>query len=173
MSCGWQSRSLDRFWALTTGPTAAASRCSWVTRCMGGAWFVTWMTPWCTLGLASPETGEARWERLVWFVQFELKLSHHTSTSRFLHLHVSMKTFCPQVTKGAKEPGQFVLVCMWHFEDRKRFSELSADSSHWQKPDSAFCYHQQATSALSGGLHCTAIATYKTYVFSNPEICRF
>ena len=77
---------------------------------MGGAWFVTRMMPWYTLGLASPEAGEASRERLVRFVQFELKLSHHTSTSRCLHLHVGMETFCPQVTKGAKESGQFVPV---------------------------------------------------------------
>ena len=101
MSCGSQSRSLDRFWAPTSGPTAAASRCPWVTWCKGGAWFVTRMTPWYTLGLASLETEEACRERLVRFVQFELKLSHHTSTSRCLHLHVGMETFCPQVTKGA------------------------------------------------------------------------
>ena len=110
MSCGSQSRSLDRFWAPTSGPTAAASRCSWVTWCMGGAWFVTRMMPWYTWGLATPEAGEACRERLVRFVQFELKLSHYTTTSCCLHLHVGMETFCPQVTKDAKEPGQFVPV---------------------------------------------------------------
>ena len=76
---------------------------------------MTRMMPWYTWGLATPEAGEACRERLVRFVQFELKLSHHAATSRCLHLHVGMKTFCPQVTKGAKEPGQFVPVCMWHF----------------------------------------------------------
>ena len=93
VSCSSQSRSLDRFWATTTWPTAAASRCSWVTWCIGGACFVTRLRPWCTLGLASPEAREACRERLVRFVQFELKLSHYTTTSCCLHLHVGMETF--------------------------------------------------------------------------------
>ena len=71
---------------------------------------MTRMTPWSTLGLASPETGEACRERLVRFVQFELKLSHYTTTSCCFHLHFGMETFCPQVAKGAKEPGQFVPI---------------------------------------------------------------
>ena len=33
------------------------------------------LLPWRTLGLASPETGKACRERLVGFVQFDLKLS--------------------------------------------------------------------------------------------------
>ena len=115
MGCSTQSRTFDRFWAASTWPTSADSRCSWVTWCIGGACFVTRLRPWCTLGLASPEAREACRDRLVRFVQFELKLSHYTSTSRCLHLNVGMETFCPQVAKGAKEPGQFVPICMWHF----------------------------------------------------------
>ena len=86
---------------------------------------MTRVTPWCPLGLASPETGEACRERLVRFVQFELKLSHYTTTSRCLHLHVGMKTFCPQVTKGAKELGQFDPVWMGHFEDQNISQSLA------------------------------------------------
>ena len=106
-------------------PTAAASCCSWVTWCIGGACFVTRLTPWCTLGLASPETREACRERLVRFVQFELKLSHYTTTSYCLHLHVGMETFWPQVAKGAKEPGQFIPVWMGHFENQNDSQSLA------------------------------------------------
>ena len=86
---------------------------------------MTRVTPWCTLGLASPETGEACRERLVQFVQFELKLSYYTTTSRCLHLHIGMKTCRPQVAKGAKEPGQFVPVLMGHFENQNDSQSLA------------------------------------------------
>ena len=114
MSCGAQSRSLNCFWT----PTTTASRCSGVAHCIGGAWLVTRMTPWFMLGLALPEAGETSREGLVRFVQFEFKLSHHTSTPRCFHLHTGVQAFCPQVTNGAEEPGQLCPVCVWHFEDR-------------------------------------------------------
>ena len=111
---------------------------------MGGAWFVTRMTPWFTLGLASPEAGETSGESLVWFVQFEFKLSQHTSTPRCLHLHVGVQTSCPQVTKGAEEPGQFSPVCMWHFEDRNDSQSLVPIP----RTDKSLTWHFVATSKL-------------------------
>ena len=62
---------------------------------------------------------------LVGFVQFDLKLSHHTTTFRGLHLHFGMETFWPQVAKGAKEPRQFVPVWMGHFENRNDSQSLA------------------------------------------------
>ena len=76
---------------------------------------VAWLLILRTGQWATPEAGRLCWEGLVWFAQFDFKLSPDFSIPRSWHLHGHMQTLYPEMAELGVEPIQLCPVGVWRF----------------------------------------------------------